>query len=102
MTTFEQRAYDITQEIYVCPGTWHWHQITIDLIQEEIEGLFDPVTISSEDPAACAYMIEILRDIFNPAFPEEIDFLIRLENALDEWSEDMRANNILLGLAPQK
>ena len=100
MTTFEQKVKEIAKEIH--DGTGDWHQIVIDLVQDEVDELFDQrESLRSEEPESVSYHVHNLREVFAPMFSKEIDFLIRLENALDDWAEDMRENNKLLGISPE-
>lgn len=99
MHPVKQKVHDIAKEIYVNPG--HWHQIVIDFIQEEVEDLFDPKPDTSDAIGSASYQAHNIREIMNPTFENEIDFLVRLENALDDWQEDSRSVNNILGLPPQ-
>ena len=95
MTTFEANVKAICDEIY----SKDLQQITIDLVQDEVEEL-----INSEEPVtrdavgAAAYEVDILLDAMNPKFEKDIDILKRLYKALNDLSDDIEATNTLLGV----
>ena len=99
MTTFEQAVKNICDEVY----KFDVQQITVDLIQSNIEEL-----LNSEEPvtrvmvAAAGYDCGTLLEVFNPKFEKDIDILTRLKKALDEWENDIENTNILLGIPKQK
>lgn len=102
MTAIEKRVKDIVDEVL----QMHAQQIVIDLVQDEIEPLIgkrEDVTgkvggPTRDEVGAAAYMTDILLEVFNPKFEKDIDILKRLSSALTEWSNDIEATNVLLGL----
>jgi hypothetical protein len=97
MTTFEAITKQIAKEIYLN----NFRQVTIDFVQERVEELFNPDDpLTSETVGAVAYEAEILLEAMNPKFERDIDLLTRLQKALHNWSEDIRATNLTLGLPP--
>lgn len=95
MTTFEENVKSICDEVY----KFNVQQITIDLVQDNIEELFGrEEQIRRDDVGAASYDCGILLEVFNPKFEKDIDVLTRLENALDEWANDIENTNKLLGI----
>jgi predicted unusual protein kinase regulating ubiquinone biosynthesis (AarF/ABC1/UbiB family) len=99
MTTFEQKVKDICDEAY----NKNLQQITIDLIQDNIEGelLNSDEPVTRDAVGAAAYDTDILLEVFNPKFDKDIDLLTRLKKALDEWSDDIENTNKILGIPIQ-
>ena len=99
MTTFEQKVKEICDEVY----KYNVQQITIDLVQDNIEELFGKEEqIRRDDVGAASYDCGILLEVFNPKFENDIDILKRLEKALDEWAADIENTNIILGIPKEK
>ena len=96
MTTYQQAVKAIVDEAY----RKELAQITIDLIQNNIEEelLNSEKELTSEDVGAASYDADILLEVMNQKFENDIDILTRLTKALDEWEEDMRNTNSILGL----
>lgn len=74
-------------------------QITIDLIQEEIEPILTDEEYPTRDSiGALGYQVGILLEVFSPEFTKDIHLLAGLKVALDEWEKDIENTNNILGL----
>ena len=99
MTTFEQAVKNICDEVY----KFDVQQITVDLIQDNIEELLNSEeAVTRAMVAAAGYDCDTLLEVFNPKFEKDINILTRLKKALDEWENDIENTNILLGTPKQK
>lgn len=99
MTTFELKVKELCDQVR--PGSG-FSQIVIDLVQDDVEELINADDqVVSEQPAAIHYQIDNLLVIYSGNFRKDINFLVLLKAALKNWSEDIRSNNIVLGLPPQ-
>jgi predicted unusual protein kinase regulating ubiquinone biosynthesis (AarF/ABC1/UbiB family) len=98
MTTFEAKVKSICDEIY----HQDLQQITIDLVQDNVEELLGVQAKPSRDAVgAAAYDTSILLEAINPKFEKDVDILTRLYKALNDWSNDIEATNVILG-APKE
>lgn len=98
MTTCEQKVKDLCDEVY----TKNFTQIVIDLVQDIIEGLIGKEDLTSGDIGAAAYDTDIISDVMNPKFEIDCDYLKRMYAALNDWENDHRQTNILLGIPREK
>jgi hypothetical protein len=95
MTTYQQNVDSISKEIY--RDKFAYPQVLIDFVQEEVEALFAKQP-SRDAAGGLACQIKLLLEIYNPARTREIDFLNRLKEALNAWSQDIERTNMALGL----
>lgn len=50
-------------------------QILIDLVQDEIEDILNSDSVTPDDIGAAEYQCSILRDVYNPSYIEDINYL---------------------------
>lgn len=86
MTIIEEKVKSICNEVY----TKDFQQITIDLIQDQIEDLLtsDEKPTSEYVGAAC-YSVGILVESINPKHTKDFELLSRLYKALHGWLEEI-------------
>lgn len=77
-------------------------QILIDLVQEDIEELVSDDDATPDDIIATSYKCDILKDVYNPEFKEDINYLIALSMALESWGSDATFANKALGFDPNE
>ena len=78
-----------------------YQQITIDLIQDDIEEMLQQVSFTREDIGASSYTVSILKESINPAFEIDIQLLTELDKALNDWHDSIEFVNMALGLSPE-
>jgi hypothetical protein len=77
-------------------------QIVIDLVVEEIGELLNEGSPSRDEVGSCCYKISLIKEIMNPQREKEIAYLGELYTAMDNWSKEIEATNILLGIPRHK
>ena len=92
----KQKVKEICDKVYLR----NHNQITIDLIQEDVEELLEINDPTPDDIGACSYRVSLLLEVLNPKFENDISLLVELTPALNEWCSDKEAVNRLLGLDP--
>lgn len=97
MIAVKQKVNDICEEVY----KFGFSQIVIDLVQDEIEELLVKEDLVRDDLGASSYQCGLLLDVFNPAMEKDVDFLIRLKQALSDWEQSHEFANKALGLPPE-
>jgi hypothetical protein len=77
-------------------------QIVIDLVQENIEEILNDDDVTPDAIGAECYHCSILREVYNPDYDTDIQYLLDLEIALRKWSDDAEFANKSLGLDPNE
>lgn len=98
MTVIKDKVKGLCDEVY----KKNYQQITIDLVQEEIEPLLIDETITRDSVGSAAYLCGILLEVFNPKFEIDVSLLTILEKALSEWANDIEWTNQILGIPKEK
>jgi hypothetical protein len=95
MTSKEKKVKELCDEIY----NLGFQQITIDMVQDEIEELLHADKKPSRDAVgALSYRCSLLMEVMDSRFEKDTSLLSRLIAALDEWNKDIEDTNIILGL----
>lgn len=85
-----------------CSKIWEhgFTQIVIDLVQDDIEELFDGEP-SGDDICSKEYQVGLLLDAINPAYKKDVELLTELKSLLGEWGRQHGSVNRILGISPE-
>lgn len=97
-TEFKGKVKSICDKVY----QKQFKQITIDLIQDNIEELLENDDRTPEEIGAACYNVGLLVEVFNPVLDHDLELLKELKEALHNWYVDAERVNKFLGLDPNK
>lgn len=96
MIQSKQKVKDLCDKLFQVKP----HQIVTDLVQDDIEEIVESDTTTPDDINALCYQCDLLLNIYNPAFEDDIEYLDELKAALEDWAGDAEFANRSLGIDP--